>query len=179
MTTNMWRQNYHEATTFYIASSKETDIIKIGITQNIGSRIKSLNSHKLGGVEDFKIITSVELGKTKAGEFETAMLSTFKQYKTYINFQSKSEETYSNETLRVSIVDLILAGEALLQGKLKETLEFVSCREHHKQDLWGRDKDTHKLREIRNKYTLENSNHKIIDYLWVNHGVIPGRATVF
>ncbi|WP_318399782.1 GIY-YIG nuclease family protein [Photobacterium leiognathi] len=179
MTTDMWSQNYHEATTFYIARSKEADIIKIGITKNIKSRIKNLNSHKLGGVEDFKIVTSVELGKTQAGEFETAMLKIFKQHKTYTDFQSKSEDTYSNETLRVPVIDLVLAGEALLKGRSKETLEFVSCREHHKQDLWGKDKDTHKLREIRSKYTIVNSNHKIVDYLWVNHGVIPGRTTVF
>ncbi|HIF9398711.1 TPA: GIY-YIG nuclease family protein [Photobacterium damselae] len=171
MSSDMWSYNYHEAEIFYIFKSKKTGIIKIGITKNLESRLKNLNSHKLGGASDFSIVTSVHLGKNEAGPFETEMLNSFKSKKNYVKFQCKSEDTYSNETLNIPITDLIKRGEILLKGDTKKIREFISCREHHRQNLWSKDPETEELREIKRKYSISNTS-EMINYLWEEHGVL-------
>ena len=141
------------------------------------SRINNLNSHKLGGVDDFIIITSVHLGKDNAGQFETSMLQKFK--KTNEAYECKSENTYSKETIDAKIQDVIQIGARLLKPYSRELFEFISCREYHKHDLFGESDTTKALRKIKEKHIPDIMNTSHLSYLWIEHGVILGRETIY
>ncbi len=170
---NMWRTNYRNATIFYVAYSESLKIVKIGITKNLEQRMKNLNTHRLGGVEDFRVVSWVQLDK-EAGPFETLMLRHLQQYVKHIEFEGKSEETTSKEALKATIELVIKTGAQLL---LKENpvalFQFVSCIDYHRRNLWCNSATTETLRGIRAKFILPIRMTELAKHLWIQHGVIP------
>lgn len=175
---NMFRENYKNATVFYVMHSKYLDKVKIGITKNLDSRYKSLNSHKLGGAIDFRIVTSVNLGGD-AGPFETRMLQELQNYVVPTAYESKSERTTSKELLDVNIEQVIRAGEKLLKAYAPAKIcEFISCRDLHRSDLWANLPETRALQDMKRNYQPPMRMSKLATLIWERHGVIPVRESV-
>ncbi len=105
---NYWSVNYKSAHTFYIATSPSLPkLIKVGITKSATSRLKNLNSHKLGGVDDWAYKCLIKLGVGKAGPFETKILAQLKMYAFPLEYHCKSDEEVSKEVVQTSLLDVV------------------------------------------------------------------------
>lgn len=166
-----WSDNYKNATTFYVATSKQLPgLIKIGITKNHDSRLRNLNSHKLGNVDDWCYQYLIKLNIGNAGIFETKILSKLKNYCYPLMYFCKSSNEYSKEVVKANLDEVIEHCYQCLISSGYTELEIIrmakSC--NSSRNMWL----TNKLKE----YRRSNIPYPLVPLakrIWIEFGILP------
>jgi predicted GIY-YIG superfamily endonuclease len=90
-----YEKNHNRGGFVYIAQSKVGKIIKIGTTENILARTKTLNEQRYGTQSDWYIPVAREVAKN-CGQIEKAMHAELKKYYVFGNYfkDGKKQSTY-------------------------------------------------------------------------------------
>ncbi|WP_264876018.1 GIY-YIG nuclease family protein [Vibrio agarivorans] len=166
--------NYRNAHTFYIAVSPSyPNLVKVGVTKGVTSRLRNLNSHNLGGVNNWEFKAILKLGVGKAGEFETKVLSHFSNHVHPLIYESKSDRELSVEVLELSLLRVIQGCRSALVSlgySERETYALLeSCVE---SDLDLRREYHHDLMEYR-RTNVPFELKPLAMRIWVEFSVLP------
>lgn len=90
-----YEKNYRRDAFIYLAESKLGKLIKVGTTQSISTRIKSLNSQKYGSYSDWEIVESKKIAKD-AGEIEKKIHADLHKFNTVRHYlkDGRTQATY-------------------------------------------------------------------------------------
>ena len=90
-----YEKNHNRGGYVYIAQSKTGEIIKIGTTENILARTKTLNEQKYGSQSDWTIPVAREVSKN-CGKIEKALHAELKQFYVFGHYfkDGKNQSTY-------------------------------------------------------------------------------------